>query len=58
MTLDETRNIIESIRGLRNKQIARKLHLSEGTVQNYISAIYMKLQVGTPDVSRGEDKSG
>lgn len=32
--------------GLRNKQIAQQLHLSEGTVRNYISSIYLKLQVG------------
>lgn len=32
--------------GLKNKQIAQQLHLSEGTVRNYISSIYLKLQVG------------
>ncbi|WP_087434137.1 hybrid sensor histidine kinase/response regulator transcription factor [Paenibacillus apiarius] len=31
--------------GLRNKAIAEKLHLSEGTIRNYISSIYLKLQV-------------
>lgn len=31
--------------GLRNKDIAGRLHLSEGTVRNYISSIYVKLQV-------------
>lgn len=31
--------------GLRNKQIAQKLFLSEGTIRNYISSIYLKLQV-------------
>lgn len=31
--------------GLRNKEIAQKLHLSEGTIRNYISSIYLKLQV-------------
>lgn len=31
--------------GLRNKAIAQKLHLSEGTIRNYISSIYLKLQV-------------
>ncbi|MFP4976564.1 response regulator [Paenibacillus sp. CN-4] len=33
--------------GLRNKEIAQKLHLSEGTVRNYISSIYLKLQVSS-----------
>jgi two-component system, NarL family, sensor histidine kinase FusK len=33
--------------GLRNKAIAQRLHLSEGTVRNYISTIYLKLQVGS-----------
>ncbi|CAH1197187.1 Protein-glutamate methylesterase/protein-glutamine glutaminase [Paenibacillus sp. JJ-223] len=32
--------------GLRNKEIAQRLHLSEGTIRNYISSIYLKLQVG------------
>lgn len=31
--------------GLRNKDIAGRLHLSEGTVRNYISSVYLKLQV-------------
>lgn len=31
--------------GLRNKALAQKLHLSEGTIRNYISSIYSKLQV-------------
>ncbi|MBN2981070.1 hybrid sensor histidine kinase/response regulator transcription factor [Cohnella algarum] len=31
--------------GIRNKEIALRLHLSEGTVRNYISSIYLKLQV-------------
>ena len=35
--------------GLRNKAIAEKLHLSEGTVRNYISSIYLKLQVADRD---------
>ncbi|MNU52931.1 Transcriptional regulatory protein DegU [compost metagenome] len=33
--------------GLRNKEIAQKLYLSEGTVRNYISSIYLKLQVNS-----------
>lgn len=31
--------------GLRNKTIAQKLYLSEGTIRNYISSIYLKMQV-------------
>lgn len=33
--------------GLRNKQIAQKLYLSEGTIRNYISSIYLKLGVSS-----------
>ncbi|GIP33821.1 hybrid sensor histidine kinase/response regulator transcription factor [Paenibacillus sp. J2TS4] len=36
-------------KGLRYKAIALQLHLSEGTVRNYISFIYSKLQVGNRD---------
>ncbi|MDE0143399.1 MAG: response regulator transcription factor [Caldilineaceae bacterium] len=32
-------------RGLRNRDIARQLHLAEGTVKNYISSILRKLGV-------------
>jgi DNA-binding NarL/FixJ family response regulator len=32
-------------RGLNNAEIARQLHLSEGTVRNHISAIFVKLDV-------------
>jgi DNA-binding NarL/FixJ family response regulator len=33
-------------RGLRNKEIARELHLSEGTVKMYLHRIYEKLRLG------------
>lgn len=42
--LDVLRCLIE---GVRNKEIAQRLHLSEGTVRNYISSIYLKLQVNS-----------
>jgi len=32
-------------RGLSNADIARQLHLSEGTVRNHASAIFTKLDV-------------
>jgi DNA-binding CsgD family transcriptional regulator len=32
-------------RGLTNTDIARQLHLSEGTVRNYVSAVFTKLGV-------------
>src|SRR5262245_9404020 len=33
-------------RGLRNKEIARELHLSEGTVKMYLHHIYGKIRLG------------
>ena len=33
-------------RGLRNKEIARELHLSEGTVKMHLHNIYEKLHLG------------
>lgn len=32
-------------KGLSNTDIAEKLHLSKGTIRNYVSAIFVKLQV-------------
>jgi DNA-binding NarL/FixJ family response regulator len=34
-------------RGLRNKEVARELHLSEGTVKIHLHHIYQKLHVGS-----------
>jgi two-component system nitrate/nitrite response regulator NarL len=34
-------------RGLRNKEIARELHLSEGTVKMYLHHIYEKLRLSS-----------
>lgn len=49
LTERELEVLQELTEGLRNKQIAQKLHLSEGTVRNYISAIYLKLHMGDRD---------
>jgi DNA-binding NarL/FixJ family response regulator len=43
---DRELQVLQSISdGLSNKEIAEKLYLSEGTVKNYISSIYSKLDV-------------
>ncbi|MFT4415430.1 response regulator transcription factor [Fredinandcohnia humi] len=46
---DLTKREIELLRllakGIRNQEIAEKLFLSEGTIKNYISNIYSKLEV-------------
>ncbi|WP_433944775.1 response regulator [Paenibacillus sp. SN-8-1] len=45
--------------GLRNQDIAEALYLSEGTVKNYISTIYSKLNVkGRREASRKARDSG
>ncbi|WP_311528604.1 response regulator transcription factor [Paenibacillus polymyxa] len=45
--------------GLRNQDIAEALFLSEGTVKNYISSIYSKLQVkGRREAARIARNSG
>lgn len=45
--------------GLRNKEIAEVLYLSEGTVKNYISMIYSKLNVkGRREAARKARDSG
>ena len=43
---DREREILELMaQGLRNTDIARRLVLSPGTVRNYVSSIFLKLQV-------------
>jgi DNA-binding NarL/FixJ family response regulator len=43
---DREQQVLQCISdGLNNKEIAEKLYLSEGTVKNYISSIYSKLDV-------------
>ncbi|MEH2513373.1 two-component system nitrate/nitrite response regulator NarL [Nitrobacteraceae bacterium AZCC 1564] len=46
LTLRETDIVHFVLRGLRNKEIASKLHLSEGTVKMHLHHIYEKLHVG------------
>lgn len=43
---DREREVLRLLaRGLTNSDIARQLHLSEGTVRNYVSAVFAKLGV-------------
>jgi DNA-binding NarL/FixJ family response regulator len=43
---DREKDILKGIsRGLTNKEIALQLSLTEGTVKNYISVIFQKLNV-------------
>jgi RNA polymerase sigma factor (sigma-70 family) len=39
---EEVLNLL--VEGLSNKEIGTRLHLTEGTVKNYVSAIIAKLQ--------------
>jgi two-component system response regulator DesR len=45
LTQRETEILRLAKRGLPNPQIARSLHISPGTVRNYLSSIYRKLDV-------------
>lgn len=45
LTEQERKIMIELASGLSNKEIADKLHLSNGTVRNYLSNIFNKLAV-------------
>jgi DNA-binding NarL/FixJ family response regulator len=45
LTEREIEIVEELSKGLTNREIARKLFLTEGTVKNYISNIYSKLEV-------------
>ena len=45
ITEKEEEIILQVAKGLNNKEIATKLHLSEGTVRNYLSAILEKLDL-------------
>jgi DNA-binding NarL/FixJ family response regulator len=45
LTEREVEVLEELSKGLTNREIARKLYLTEGTVKNYISNIYSKLDV-------------
>ncbi|MNN91917.1 Transcriptional regulatory protein DegU [compost metagenome] len=43
---DREQQVLECIAdGLNNREIAERLYLSEGTVKNYISSIYSKMDV-------------
>ena len=49
----------KQVAGLRNQDIAEALYLSEGTVKNYISTIYSKLNVkGRREATRKARDSG
>jgi len=39
--------------GLSNKQIARRLNITDGTIKVHLHSIFEKLRVGQPDNARG-----
>jgi two-component system, NarL family, response regulator DevR len=47
LTVQETRVMEQAALGKSNKQIAHELHLSEGTVRNYLSEVFAKLGVAS-----------
>lgn len=43
---DREKDVLRLVgRGMSNTEISKKLHISEGTVKNYISSLYSKLQI-------------
>lgn len=43
---DREKDVLQLVgKGMSNKEIARKLYISEGTVKNYISSLYSKLEL-------------
>ncbi|MBB6690091.1 response regulator transcription factor [Cohnella xylanilytica] len=59
LTVREIEVLHKLAAGLRNQEIAEALYLSEGTVKNYISTIYSKLNVkGRREAARKARDSG
>lgn len=59
LTVREIEVLQKLASGLRNQDIAEAMYLSEGTVKNYISAIYSKLNVkGRREAARIARESG
>lgn len=54
--MEEIRHLVKQ--GLSNKQIARQLNLSEGTVKNYLSEIFRLLQVSNRTQAARYDPEG
>ena len=45
LTEQEEEILRQMAQGMSNKEIAEKIHLSEGTVHNYVSSIFTKLDL-------------